>query len=71
MTTVAILPISNADGERIYQAIAGDKQSLGKAAGEALDALTAQLDDHEFSTLMVIQSFRMDSFGPVPLALQD
>jgi hypothetical protein len=62
MTTVAILPTSDANGERIYQAIAGDKQSLGKTAGEALDALTAQLDSDEFSTLMVIQSFRADWF---------
>jgi hypothetical protein len=32
MTTVAILPISNASGERSYRAIAGDKQSVGKTA---------------------------------------
>jgi len=55
-----ILPTSNADGERIYQASAGNKQSTGKIAGEALDALTAQLDSDEFSTLLVIQSFRPD-----------
>lgn len=42
MTTVAILPISDASGERIYRAIAGDKQSTGKTASEALDALAAQ-----------------------------
>ncbi len=62
MTTVAILPTSDANGERIYQAIAGDKKSLGKTAGEALDALAAQLDSDEFDTLMVIQSFRADWF---------
>ncbi len=62
MTTVAILPTSNGDGERIFQAIAGDKHSTGKTAGEALDALTAQLDSDEFSTLLVIQSFRPDWF---------
>lgn len=42
MTTVAILPLSDASGERIYRAIAGDKQSIGRTAGEALDALAAQ-----------------------------
>jgi hypothetical protein len=42
MTTVAILPISDASGESIYREIAGDKQSIGRTAGEALDALTAQ-----------------------------
>lgn len=62
MTTVAILPVSNASGERIYRAVAGDKQSTGKTAGEALDALTAQLESDEFSTLLIIQSFRSDWF---------
>jgi hypothetical protein len=62
MTTVAILPVSDADGEKLYRAVAGDKQSTGKTAGEALDALTAQLEGDEFSTLLIIQSFRPDWF---------
>lgn len=62
MTTVAILPISNANGEKAYRAITGDKQSVGKTAGQALDALTAQLGEAEFSALLIIQSFRPDSF---------
>ena len=62
MTTVAILPISDANGEKSYRAIAGDKHSIGKTAGQALDALTAQLDEIEFSALLVIQSFRPDAF---------
>ena len=62
MTTVAILPISDANGEKSYRAIAGDKHSVGKTAGQALDALTAQLEETEFSALLVIQSFRPDSF---------
>lgn len=62
MTTVAILPISNDIGEKSYRAIAGNKQSVGKTAGQALDALTAQLGETEFSALLVIQSFRPDPF---------
>jgi hypothetical protein len=62
MTTVAILPVSDVNGERLYRAVAGDKQSTGKTAGEALDALTAQLESDEFSTLLIIQSFRPDWF---------
>ncbi|MEQ9669844.1 hypothetical protein [Coleofasciculus sp. G2-EDA-02] len=62
MTTVAILPVSNASGERLYRAIAGDKQSTGKTAGEALDALTAQLEGGELGTLLILQSFRPDWF---------
>jgi hypothetical protein len=62
MTTVAILPISDSSGEKSYRAIAGDKHSVGKTAGQALDALAAQLDEAEFSALLVIQTFRPDSF---------
>jgi hypothetical protein len=62
MTTVAILPVSDASGKKSYRAISGSKQSAGKTAGQALDALTAQLDEAEFSTLLIIQSFRPDSF---------
>ena len=62
MTTVAILPISDVNGEKSYRAIAGDKHSVGKTAGQALDALTVQLDEIEFSALLVIQSFRPDPF---------
>jgi hypothetical protein len=47
MTTVAILPVSDASGEKLYRAIAlgaryanaGDKQSTGKTAGEALSGI--------------------------------
>lgn len=62
MTTVAILPVSGANGEKSYRAIARAKHAVGKTAGQALDALTAQLDEIEFSALLVIQSFRPDSF---------
>ncbi len=62
MTTVAILPISSINGEKSYRAIAGDKQWVGKTAGQALDGLTAQLGETDFSALLVIQSFRPDPF---------
>jgi len=62
MTKVAILPVSTATGEITYQAVAGDKQSEGKTAGEALDALTTQLPDDEAETLIVIQRLRPDRF---------
>ncbi|WP_375479000.1 hypothetical protein [uncultured Nostoc sp.] len=39
-----------------------DKHSVGKTAGQALDALTAQLYETEFAALLVIQSFRPDTF---------
>jgi hypothetical protein len=62
MTTVAILPISDVNGEKSYRAIAGNKYSVGKTAGQALDALAAQLGELEFSALLVIQSFLPDTF---------
>jgi hypothetical protein len=62
MTTVAILPISSINGEKSYRAIAGDKQSTGKTAGQALDSLITQLGETDFSGMLTIQSFPPDSF---------
>jgi hypothetical protein len=62
MTSVAILSISDASGEKSYRAVAGSKFSVGKTAGQALDALTAQLGEAEFSALLVIQNFSPDTF---------
>ncbi len=57
MTTITILP-----EEKKFRAVAGKKQSVGRTAGEALDALTAQLGDDESGTLLVIQNQRPDKF---------
>ncbi|MGB3295596.1 MAG: hypothetical protein WBB01_21645 [Phormidesmis sp.] len=62
MNTVAILPIADTGGGRSYRAITGDKFSVGKTAGQALDALTVQLGESEFRALLVIQSFQPDAF---------
>lgn len=62
MTNVAILPIPTAQGDLSYRAVAGEKHAQGKTAGEALDALTAQLSADEASTLVVVQSLRPDRF---------
>ncbi len=62
MTTVAILPIYDASGQKSYRAVAGDKYSIGKTAGQALDALTAQLDEGELRALLLLQSFHADQF---------
>jgi hypothetical protein len=62
MSKVAILPIPTETGVVSYCAIAGDKQSEGKTAGEALDALTALLPEDETRTLIIVQSRRPDQF---------
>lgn len=62
MTRVAILPVPSEKGDLFYRAVAGEKQSNGKTAGEALDALTAQLSEDEAGTLVIVQSRRPDRF---------
>lgn len=62
MAKVAILPIQTEKGAVSYRAVAGNKQSQGKTAGEALDALTAQLPEDETGSLIVVQSRRPDRF---------
>ncbi len=62
MTKVAILPVPTASGATSYCALAGDKQSRGKTAGEALDALTDQLQEDEAGTLVIVQHHRPDAF---------
>jgi hypothetical protein len=60
MITVSIIPAQRSSGEMAYHAIAGDKHSQGKTAGEALDALLPQLADSD--TLIVVQQQRPDSY---------
>ncbi len=62
VTLVAILPVPKASGEIAYHALAGDKQSHGKTAGQALDALTTQLREDEAGTLVIVQHHRPDSY---------
>src|SRR5436309_751190 len=58
MTTITILP-EKADS---YRAVAGDKESTGRTAGEALDALASQLADDEGGTLVIVQNHKADQF---------
>jgi hypothetical protein len=60
MTKVSILPEPRDTGDITYRAIAGERQSVGKTAGEALDALTAMLPEDETGTLVVVQHLRPD-----------
>ena len=58
MRTISILP----EAENIYRALAGDKESTGRTAGEALDAINAQLAGEEGGTLVVVQNYKGDEF---------
>lgn len=62
MTRVAILPVPTLAGDIAYHALSGGKHSQGKTAGEALDALAAQLPEEDTSTLVVVQNLRPDPF---------
>lgn len=62
MTTIAILPESGGMEETTYRAVAGSIQSVGKTAGEALDALAAQLGEEEAGSLIIVQNQRPDQF---------
>jgi hypothetical protein len=60
MTTIAIVPDSPGTQGTQYRAIAGNKQSVGRTAGEALDALTPH--EAEAGTLVVVQQLRPDHY---------
>jgi hypothetical protein len=62
MTTVAILPDDARQNGTQYLAVAGSLQTVGRTAGEALDALNAQLDASQAGTLVIVQAFRPDEF---------
>lgn len=62
MTTIAILPENPGQQDTRYRAVAGTKQSVGRTAGEALDAITGQLEPSEAGTLLVVQQLLPDRF---------
>jgi hypothetical protein len=62
MKKVTILPVSESNGDTSYCAVAEDKQSVGKTAGEALDSLTLQFAIHEIDSLVIVQNMRPDPF---------
>jgi hypothetical protein len=62
MTKVAILPEAAESGRVTYRAIAGRQQSIGKTAGEALDALTSSLPEEATATMVIVQHQRPDEF---------
>ena len=64
MTSVTIVPVAVEDGGTIYRAISGQHRSTGTTAGEALDALRAQLTSGERGTLVVVQDRKPDLLFP-------
>lgn len=65
MQTISIATIANTNGDRIYRAAIGDRQSTGRTAGEALDALTMQIGSQEINGFLLIQNQQPDRFFTV------
>jgi len=61
MTKVAILPEPTETGDMAYRAIAGERQSVGRTVGEALDALMPLLPEDR-TTAIIVSGFRPDQF---------
>lgn len=47
---------------KIFRAVSGEIQSFGKTIGEAVDALTQQLENGHKETLFIVQRFQPDEF---------
>jgi hypothetical protein len=45
-----------------FRAVAARAQAMGRTAGEAIDALTSQLDDDQSETLIIVRDLRPDQF---------
>jgi hypothetical protein len=61
MNTITIFPENPKAAVTQFRAVAGEKQSVGATAGEALDALTAQLGEPQATTLVVVQPQQADA----------
>jgi hypothetical protein len=62
MPPVAIRPESTQGGNPRFRAVAGNRHSVGRTMGEALDALTADWGDDIKETAVLIQRFEPDPF---------
>jgi len=62
MTSVSIRAENGELGEPRFRAVAGDRQSVGRTMGEALDALTADWGEDIYETAVLIQRFKPDPY---------
>src|SRR5688572_1705640 len=49
-------------GSLLYRAVAGRNQTMGRTAGEALDALAMQLPREDADTLVIVRNMSPDRF---------
>lgn len=61
MTTITIIPGDPKGSPTTFRAVAGDVQSVGATAGQALDALTEKIGTLQETTLIMVQPMRPDA----------
>jgi hypothetical protein len=64
MTRVTVLKDGADDQAASYRAVGGHAQASGRTAGEAVDALAAQLPEDQADTLIIVRDLRPDRFFP-------
>ena len=62
MCKVMIHQIRSEDSVVVFRATAGQKQATGRTAGQALDALIAQLPAVDVDTVVIVQSIQPDRY---------
>ena len=62
MPSIAMRTENSQAGTLRFQAAAGNRQSVGRTMGEALDALTADWGDDIQETVVFIQRFQPDAY---------
>jgi regulator of protease activity HflC (stomatin/prohibitin superfamily) len=61
MVSIEVRRETSESGERRFRAVAGDRQSVGRTLGEALDALTADWEDEIQETAVLIRRVQPDA----------
>jgi len=62
MTAISIYDEKSEVNTPRFRAVADKRQSIGRTAGEALDALNAQLDAGESGSLVIVQQMQSEPF---------
>ncbi len=62
MQSISIETVAATNGDRLYRAAMGNQHSLGRTAGEALDALNIQMGSQEINGFLLLKSFQPDQF---------
>jgi hypothetical protein len=62
MTRIAVFQEPGDAGSMLFRAVSGRNHAMGRTAGEALDALTAQFSTEESNTLVIVRNISPDRF---------